>query len=61
MLIEKIKETRQFYIYGAQVVAYGAYVAIKALCGRVPAAFLVGRSVWRGKRKGTLNHLLFRV
>ncbi len=43
MLIEKIKEMRQFYIYGAQVVAYGAYVAIKELCGRVPAAFLVGK------------------
>ena len=30
-----------FYIYGAQVVAYGAYVAIRELCGRKPEAFLV--------------------
>lgn len=43
MLLEKIKEAQCFYIYGAQVVAYGAYVAIKGLCGRVPAAFLVGQ------------------
>ena len=43
MLIGKIKDAQCFYIYGAQVVAYGAYVAIKKLCGRVPAAFLVGR------------------
>ena len=43
MLLEKIKEAQCFYIYGAQVVAYGAYVAIKELCGRVPAAFLVGQ------------------
>lgn len=43
MLLDRIKKVKQFYIYGAQVVAYGAYVAIKQLCGRVPAAFLVGR------------------
>lgn len=43
MLFDRIKKVNQFYIYGAQVVAYGAYMAIKGLCGRVPAAFLVGR------------------
>lgn len=30
-----------FMIYGAQVVAYGAYCAIAHLCGRKPEAFLV--------------------
>ena len=43
MLLEIIKKESPFYIYGAQVVAYGAYVAIKNLCGRVPVAFLVGQ------------------
>lgn len=41
MLVEKVKENSQFYIYGAQVVAYGAYTAIKHLCGRVPKSFVV--------------------
>ena len=41
MLVEKVKENSQFYIYGAQVVAYGAYTAIKYLCGSVPKSFVV--------------------
>ena len=36
-----VKQSDTFCIYGAQVVAYGAYVAIKGLCGRRPEAFLV--------------------
>ena len=41
MLIERIRETSQFYIYGAQVIAYGAYTAIKHLCGKIPEGFVV--------------------
>lgn len=41
MLLEKLEKNSEFYIYGAQVVAYGAYKAIKDLTGRVPQSFLV--------------------
>lgn len=39
--VEAVERNKIFYIYGAQVVAYGAYVAIRELCGRKPEAFLV--------------------
>ena len=42
MVIDVIKGYGSFYIYGAQVVAYGAYKAIRHLCGRTPVCFLVG-------------------
>ncbi len=41
MVIERIGKRRSFFIYGAQVVAYGAYKAIRHLCGENPEAFLV--------------------
>ncbi len=40
-LENKIKQFPHFYIYGAGVVAYGAYCAIKELFGIVPEAFVV--------------------
>lgn len=42
MLLSKISQHDKFYLYGAQVVAYGAYRAIKYLIGKRPVAFLVG-------------------
>jgi hypothetical protein len=41
MISEYITAHTKFAIYGAQVVACGAYVAIKHLFGRVPACFVV--------------------
>lgn len=41
MLIDRINKVNNFVIYGAQVIAYGAYIAIKKLTGRVPEAFVV--------------------
>lgn len=38
---ERIKEANTYYIYGAQVVAYGVYTAIREILGRYPEAFLV--------------------
>lgn len=42
MVIDVIQQYRRFYLYGAQVVAFGAYRAIRHLCGRTPECFLVG-------------------
>lgn len=44
MLKDVAASQEKFYIYGAQVVAYGAYTAIRYLCGRQPECFLVNRS-----------------
>ncbi|MBO6178670.1 MAG: DUF4422 domain-containing protein [Selenomonadaceae bacterium] len=44
MVVEIIKNRDSFYIYGAQVVAYGAYTAIRHLCGKLPQGFIVNRS-----------------
>ena len=41
MVLDVIDKNTSFYIYGAQVVAYGAYTAIKHLRGKVPKCFLV--------------------
>ena len=41
MLSETISNHAKFAFYGAQVVAYGAYVAIKHLLGRSPECFIV--------------------
>jgi hypothetical protein len=41
MTIDTIKKHKAFAIYGAQVVAYGAYTAIKHLCGGTPECFVV--------------------
>ena len=35
------RDSTPFVIYGAQVVAYGAYKAIRGLCGRKPECFVV--------------------
>ncbi len=40
-LVEKIDEKKKLYIYGAGIVAYGAYVAILELLNKSPEAFLV--------------------
>lgn len=42
-LIELLSNTKAFCIYGAQVVAYGAYRAILELLGRKPECFAVTR------------------
>lgn len=44
MVVDVISQNKKFYIYGAQVVAYGAYRAIHHLCGRKPECFLVSSS-----------------
>ncbi len=41
MIIDEIEKFDEFVIYGAQVVAYGAYVAIKGLFNKVPLCFVV--------------------
>lgn len=43
MIVDIIKENNRFVIYGAQVIAYGAYVAISNLTGRLPEAFVVNQ------------------
>lgn len=44
MVIDWLKDAEQFIIYGAQVIAYGAYTAILGLTGRKPQCFAVGES-----------------
>lgn len=41
MIVDELKKYAHFSIYGAQVVAYGAYTAISCLCGRTPDCFVV--------------------
>ena len=41
VVTELITKSKNFYIYGAQVVAYGAFNAILRLTGKKPTAFLV--------------------
>lgn len=41
MLLDELVNYKTFVIYGAQVVAYGAYVAIKGLLNREPFCFAV--------------------
>lgn len=41
MIIDEIIKYAHYSIYGAQVVAYGAYTAIRCLCGKKPECFLV--------------------
>lgn len=43
MLLNKIKDTKKYAIFGAQVVAYGAYEAILHLTGVNPTCFAVGK------------------
>ncbi len=43
MLIDELKKYKSFVIYGAQVIAVGAYTAIKHLTGRSPECFAVGK------------------
>lgn len=38
---QRIEEADKFYIYGAQVVAYGVYTAIREVLKKCPEAFLV--------------------
>lgn len=40
-LIETVGKSDCFAIYGAQVVAYGVFVALRELCGTVPECFVV--------------------
>lgn len=39
MLIDELKKYDEFAIFGTQVIAFGAYVAIKELTGRSPVCF----------------------
>jgi hypothetical protein len=41
MITDTVTKHKAFALYGAQVVAYGAYTAIKHLCGRTPECFVV--------------------
>jgi len=41
MVINEVHKFESFVIYGAQVVAYGTYVAIQSLCGGTPESFVV--------------------
>lgn len=41
MVLNRVRICNKFCIFGAQVVAYGAYVAIKQLTGRTPECFAV--------------------
>lgn len=50
MVVEWLQDTDSFVIYGAQVIAYGAYTAIMRLTGRKPECFVVG------KTKGKANY-----
>ena len=43
MLTDELIKHDKFAIFGALVIAYGAYVAIKALIGRTPGCFAVGK------------------
>ncbi len=43
MIIETLKNDVKFAIYGAQVVAHGAYTAIKGLTYRKPECFIVSK------------------
>lgn len=42
MVTKWLKETDEYVIYGAQVVAVGAYTAITHLTGKKPKCFVVG-------------------
>lgn len=42
MVLDEIQKQDSFAIYGAQVIAFGAYTAIKGLTGRKPDFFVVG-------------------
>lgn len=43
MVTEWLKEANEYVIYGAQVIAVGAYTAITCLTGRKPLCFAVGK------------------
>jgi len=47
MVTDWINKTDKYVIYGAQVIAVGAYTALVALTGKEPECFVVGKS--RGK------------
>ena len=44
MITDTVSKHAKFAFYGAQTVAYGAYVAIKHLIGRAPECFIVSSS-----------------
>jgi hypothetical protein len=44
MLQDLIKKEKEFVIFGAQVVAYGAYEAIRHMYNRIPSCFAVGNT-----------------
>lgn len=41
MILDELQKHSRFVIFGAQVIAYGAYKAMKELTGRIPDAFVV--------------------
>jgi hypothetical protein len=44
MISDVIRRYSKFVLYGARVVAYGAYVALRSLYGRTPECFIVSAS-----------------
>ncbi len=59
MLIQELKKHDKFVIYGAQVIAFGAYTAIKGLTGRQPEFFVVGNAsgILRDGLNGNLSEI----
>ncbi len=55
MLLEELKKHEEFYIFGAQVVAYGAYKAIRYLTGKSPKCFLVSN---REKNPANIDEII---
>lgn len=51
MLLDELKKHDEFAIFGTQVIAYGAYTAIKELTGRTPVCFANSMD-GDGKQKG---------
>ncbi len=43
MVVDEVRKHDQFVLYGAQVIAVGAYYAIRSLTGRNPMCFAVGK------------------
>ena len=53
MILDELEKYDKFVIYGAQVIAFGAYTAIQGLTGRKPEFFVVGNA--DGKIREGLN------
>lgn len=54
MIWKRIEEADSYYIYGAQVVAYGVYTAVRNLSYKEPEAFIVSS---RGNNPEKIEHI----